>query len=442
MDKSFEEEWGKFLADHKYKKHYAHFDRRVSLDCVSVREYVCDVDKVAQHSFYPFIHFQSVNYKYNKRKHTKKKKVRDLFYCSHLDRCVYQRYAFLLNYQYNLYAVNNKIDDVAIAYRNNLGKNNIDFAYKAFDFIKAQSECTVIVGDFESFFDKIDHKYLKTMLCKLLDVKSLSNDYYAVYKNITSFSWWDLKDIAVLCGEDLCKKGVRKKLNSKERLIDKKIFRENKHNIKKNNTGIGIPQGSPISAVLSNIYMIEFDKSISDYVADINGLYMRYSDDFIIVIPKKENNGNKTIEFIKSYIKNFKYVDLQDEKTAIYSYHENKLYNSENNNAKLSYLGFLFDGENIEVRKRSVTKYYRRVSRKIRYYILLKKYSEKGRKYRPVNIYKIYSRNKYIKDMTFSDYLKHAKDILQMKDAEADVLIKHDKEKIAKIINKWNRYYR
>ena len=43
------------------------------------------------------------------------KKIRELYYCSHLDRCVYQRYAFLLNYWYNIWASKNDIDDVAIA---------------------------------------------------------------------------------------------------------------------------------------------------------------------------------------------------------------------------------------------------------------------------------------------------------------------------------------
>ncbi|OAB33137.1 hypothetical protein PMSD_15605 [Paenibacillus macquariensis subsp. defensor] len=56
--------------------------------------------------------------------------------------------------------------------------------------------------------------------------------------------------------------------------------------IKPHSDNFGVPQGSAISAVLSNIYMLDFDKIVNDNVTEKNGLYMRYSDDFIVILPK------------------------------------------------------------------------------------------------------------------------------------------------------------
>ena len=137
------QKWVYFVKHHNDTKSYAHFDLRVSLSMPSIRKYVMDPTKIVTHSFYPFIHFVKKNSRYGKKG---PKKPRELYYCSHLDRCVYQRYAFLLNYQYNIWACQNNINDVAIAYRDNLGKNNIDFAKDAFDAIRRFSQCFILVG--------------------------------------------------------------------------------------------------------------------------------------------------------------------------------------------------------------------------------------------------------------------------------------------------------
>jgi Reverse transcriptase (RNA-dependent DNA polymerase). len=52
----------------------------------------------------------------------------------------------------------------------------------------------------------------------------------------------------------------------------------------------GIPQGTSISAVLANVYMIDFDKKVCALLKNLGGMYRRYSDDFIIVIPKEKVN--------------------------------------------------------------------------------------------------------------------------------------------------------
>lgn len=422
--------WVDFVKHHNDTKPYAHFDLRVSLSMPSIRKYVMDRTKIVTHSFYPFIHFEKKNSRYGKKG---PKKPRELYYCSHLDRCVYQRYAFLLNYQYNIWACENNIDDVAIAYRDKLGKNNIDFAKDAFDAIRSFPQCFILVGDFTNFFDNLEHQYLKKMMCEVLGVERLPQDYFSVFKNITRFSSWDWKDIVKAAGENIAERGVRKKINSKETLLTKEQFQKNKKDIKKNISGVGVPQGSPISAVLSNIYMIKFDKDIKRYVICKGGIYMRYSDDFIIVLPyERDAEIADFTSYIFSYVESMKgLIDLQKEKTSCYTYKDEVIYEGDQPSS-INYLGFLFDGKSIRIRPRAITKYYYRMRRKAHTIGRSNWTSSKGRRISAKELYSIYSRND--EKQTFIDYARKAKGILKLNDQEANALIKHHKRKIAMAI--------
>ena len=422
--------WVDFVKHHNDTKPYAHFDLRVSLSMPSIRKYVMDRTKIVTHSFYPFIHFEKKNSRYGKKG---PKKPRELYYCSHLDRCVYQRYAFLLNYQYNIWACENNIDDVAIAYRDSLGKNNIDFAKDAFDAIRSFPQCFILVGDFTNFFDNLEHQYLKKMMCEVLGVERLPQDYFSVFKNITRFSSWDWKDIVKAAGENIAERGVRKKINSKETVLTKEQFQKNKKDIKKNISGVGVPQGSPISAVLSNIYMIKFDKDIKRYVTSKGGIYMRYSDDFIIVLPyERDAEIADFTSYIFSYVESMKgLIDLQKENTSCYTYKDEVIYEGDQPSS-INYLGFLFDGKNIRIRPRAITKYYYRMRRKANTIGRSNWTSSKGRRISAKELYSIYSRND--EKQTFIDYARKAKGILKLNDQEANALIKHHKRKIAMAI--------
>ena len=422
--------WVNFVKHHNDTKPYAHFDLRVSLSMPSIRKYVMDRAKIVTHSFYPFIHFEKKNSRYGKKG---PKKPRELYYCSHLDRCVYQRYAFLLNYQYNIWAYENSIDDVAIAYRDNLGKNNIDFAKDAFDAIRNFPQCFILVGDFTNFFDNLEHQYLKKMMCEVLGVERLPQDYFSVFKNITRFSSWGWKDIVKAAGENIEERGVRKKINSKDTVLTKEQFQKSKKDIKKNVSGVGVPQGSPISAVLSNIYMIEFDKYIKRYVASKSGIYMRYSDDFIIVLPyERDAEIADFTSYIFSYVESMKgLIDLQKEKTSCYTYKNEVVYEGDQPSS-INYLGFLFDGKNIRIRPRAITKYYYRMRRKAHTIGRSNWTSTKGKHISAKELYSIFSRND--EKQTFIDYARKAKGVLKLNDQEADALIKYHKRKIAMAI--------
>ena len=419
---------------------YVHFDRKVGLN--QAWNYVTDVNKVAKHSFYPFITYDQIFYKVSNKNSTVsvKEKVRQICYAAHIDRCIYQYYAFLLNEKYNVYVDQKGISDSAIAYRTNLHKNNIHFANQAIDFIR-RTDCTVIVGDFKGFFDNLDHKHLKNMLCSVLGVERLSADWYAVYKNVTKYATWDLQDILklnnLITGEDI--KSIKQakeaalsgqtrharnyvryleqkiaELNgykikdyavrAKKLALSKEQFRKNKKRyLKVNRESFGIPQGSPISAVLSNVYMVAFDECLSSFVRTYNGLYLRYSDDFIIVIPKSDGNpepikSEKVVKFVNATVDKTDGLYLEPQKTQIYDFKvkDKKVFNvtnaAEQYLSHIDYLGFIFDGEKVTLRPKTVSKYYYRMYRKLRNILkrkkgpthsrfrgLYKTYTQKGR---------------------------------------------------------------
>lgn len=427
--------WVDFVKRHSEQKKYAHFDTRVSLARSSIRNYVMNPAKIVTHSFYPFVHFQKKFSRYNKKNGNGEKieKLRELYYGSHLDRCVYQRYAFLLNYQYSIWVRENGIDNVAIAYRDNLGKNNIDFAKDAFTAIKKFPKSFIFVGDFTNFFDNLDHQYLKKMMCKILKVDRLPQDYFTIFKNITRFAYWDWKDLIKAADEKITEKGIRTKINEQKKILTKQQFLQHKKDIKKNTSSTGVPQGSPISAVLSNIYMIDIDKTLNQYVSSQNGIYMRYSDDFIIVLPyEKDTEPEEYKNHILSYFASINnLINLQEEKTSCYTFKENTVYENDKP-SQIKYLGFIFDGKNTKIRPRAITKYYYRMRRKA-YTIGRNNWiSPKGRHISARNLYALYSQNN--KRQTFIDYAKKAQYQLNLNDPETEALVKHHKRKIAMAI--------
>lgn len=113
----------------KSQRYYAHFDYRT--DISKSWEYISNPQNICKHGFYPFIHYVKDMSKYSAKKGGIKEKHRDICYAAHIDRCIFQLYNFILNELYNEECARLGIQDVAVAYRTNLNKqNNIDFAKK------------------------------------------------------------------------------------------------------------------------------------------------------------------------------------------------------------------------------------------------------------------------------------------------------------------------
>lgn len=300
------------------------------------------------------------------------KKPRPIKYAGHLDGYIYKYYANELNLIYNKWVGEHKIDDCSVAYRTNKkGKSNIDFAAEVIDFLHKTNEAYVLVGDFKSYFESLNHQLLKERICKVLACDRLSDDWFNVFNSVTKFGYIEKKTVEEFFGEeDNLRQKNYKSFTSKNNSVSD--FRK-MYKIQSNKTGKGVPQGVPISAVMANIYAIEFDESINHLVTILGGLYRRYSDDFILVIPKVVGEKEDTFKQFQGLIKKiYQYaekneLEIATEKTHIYKREDNKIYELDEidsyKESRIDYLGFVYDGINVSIRQRSIERFYRKMKK-------------------------------------------------------------------------------
>lgn len=394
-----------------------------------IEPYVTNPEKVASHSFLPFIHKTSkvkrfrkdysnldgsINEKYKSgtkilRKGSEKK--RELFYASHLDSLIYSYYALLLSDLYENKIKENNLGEVVNAYRSvpvnpskidGPNKCNIDFANDVFKYILdyKEKEFTVIAFDISSFFDNLDHKLLREVWAVIIGESKLPKDHFNVYKNITRFSHVDIVDIFGVFKNQIYTRKINKfgePLEIKQKRIDKIKYLRNQSAIafckekeffelkgkllqpsktrmvngKEVYRNFGIPQGSPISSVLANIYLLYFDTLINKFITEKGGIYRRYSDDMVAVCPISYKD--ELTQLVYQEIKKYK-LEIQESKTQIFHFKRNdqKLVCGQefegvvNWNKNFIYLGFEFDGNHVLLKSSSISGYYRKMKRSIR----------------------------------------------------------------------------
>jgi hypothetical protein len=432
------------------KTRYPHIGRPLyESDRNWVFRYVQNPNKIEQHSFLPFLHATLYQHKYKKvydpftdelqnngdRKHTTK--ARDIYYATHLDANIYRYYAQILNEKYNSSLQARGLNRVVTAYRKIIdpkfkkGMSNIDFAEEIFNFIRKSDieDLVAVTFDIKSFFDNLDHKILKEVWKRVLKVSKIPNDHYKIFKNITQFSYINTEDIfnefkneliVVSPSGAITKKKVNKqkylknnnviafceKSQFKEKVRQKGLIKSNKY-IKSENgitvRGRGIPQGSPISAVLANMYLFDFDLVINEEVKEVGGLYRRYSDDIVIVCDKSSHEYLKYL--IQHNIRKLK-LEIQDSKTQSFIFTRNfdsqrtcnKLTDSGklSNRKRFQYLGFEFDGQNTYLKSSSLAKFYRRMKKSIRRGAFYTEYSKYSQGHGKVFRTRLYNRFSYL----------------------------------------------
>jgi hypothetical protein len=306
--------------------------------------------------------------KKNKKTKYTKPKEREIYYASHYDSHVYAWYADILKTKYEAFIRDKAFEPAVLAYRS-LAKTNIHFARDAFDKIKALAPCHVLAMDLEKFFDSLDHGLLKTQWAKVLLSPRLPTDHFAVYRAITSFSYCEAKEITKVCKEVRRKHRwhlttpaeFRSLIASTIKLpkVEDRLIKLHVHDSPYGIANKGIPQGSPISSVLANIYMLDFDAAAYDLARKCGGAYFRYSDDILFVLPVEDP---AKIESQLQVLMQEAKVSVQPEKTDRLHFTVNERGKLNQLTAKsLQYLGFTFDGRRIMIRDSSLAKYFKKI---------------------------------------------------------------------------------
>ncbi|WP_313054392.1 antiviral reverse transcriptase Drt2 [Pseudomonas lopnurensis] len=349
------------MAENWYKSRgYLHFDRPINQ--AAALDIVSNPEAVARHAFYPFIRYvaqtKKVFFDKSIGKVVKKDpKERPISYAAHVDSHIYSYYCEQLNQAYENHLAEMEWSSSILAFRA-LGKSNIEFARDAFLNIAARESCCVIAIDIKGFFDNLDHVHLKVAWQSLLGTSQLPDDHYAVYRSLTKFSFVYRDQVYEALG--LSKNNPKQ---GRKRICEPHEFRAKVRDralIETNKDKKGIPQGSPISALLSNVYMMGFDEQIHSYVQSCGGAYYRYCDDVLLIVPlEKEAEAKALVDQRVSEIG----LEIQAAKTETCKFTRSaKGLRSER---PLQYLGFIFDGASIYLRSSSLARYQDRVHRGI-----------------------------------------------------------------------------
>lgn len=373
------------------KRRYAHFDPKIDfLKNISIlKNFLADPKKVAVHPFYPFIKSDIIVPRYkkigklnDKGKQIRKleNKIRPIAYAAHFDVFIYSWYSTLLSEHYEKKTKALGIYDCVLAYLEK-DKSNIEFADEVFEYIKAKGECVALAFDITSFFDGLDHEHMKKMWALTLNEARLPEDHFSVYRSITSYTTVQKERVESEFGIPakreagirivrICSpKDFREKIRASG-MIEKNPFTNKVKGSTRFGKICGIPQGSPISACLSNIYMIEFDVEINKMIGDLGGLYRRYCDDIVVIV--KIEDTVKVKDAILKTIVDY-HLEINDSKTEVTYFKDDggklKGFDKAIAPAKernMQYLGFEFNGDNAYIRASSLSRYYRRMTARIR----------------------------------------------------------------------------
>ncbi len=374
--------------------------------------YVKSEEKISTHAFFPLIYSEIKERRYKKvnsdglRGHSfklpngdteKTFKTRPIHYATHIDSLIFGYYASVLQNKYEqILSLNPGVSESVTAYRkipipnSDKNKSTVHFAKDLFDLVKYTSKdtgsCGVLTVDVKSFFSSLDHNLLKQSWKDLLGLDVLPKDHYQVFKACTRFSY--------VMKSELQKKSTG--VNLQPILAEKRLAKiRNHHGItclfssvsefrnalksgelkvyrfpfSRKGKPIGIPQGLPISAMLANLYLLNFDRLMVEFTGKLNGHYRRYSDDIVIVCSIEQLEQTK--EFIYREIDNLG-LKVSKDKTEEFHFlpirkndnvnlNSYKVNNKQLEQKSLTYLGFEFNGQHALIKSANLAKFYRRM---------------------------------------------------------------------------------
>lgn len=217
-------------------------------------------------------------------------------------------------------------------------------------------------------------------------VSSLPADHFNVFRAITKYAVVDKKNLYERLGHFGEKataggtpiKGYRTPYKHVPKcLCHGKKFREliagrgsQKSIVETNYKPYGIPQGAPISDLLANVYLLDFDATVAGWVREIGGVYYRYSDDILIVAPGGDAVGQDLMKRTRNLIATFgSKLEIKASKSSLFILQQygvddthQSLRGTRTKNG-LEYLGFRYDGKRVYLRDATISNLRRKVAR-------------------------------------------------------------------------------
>lgn len=346
-------------------KGYPHFDLKIRSRATAMKwvRYIEDPKKIKTHQFFPFIKNELKVFRRKPDAKGDHYKRRPIMYASHGDANVYSRYGAMLSERYEELISTRLAKDSVLAYRR-LGPsiNNVSFSQSAFEEIRRRGTCVAIAFDVTKFFDTLDHEILRQQWSRVLGEARLPDDHFQVYRSLTRFSYVERK---ALCKELRIKRKQERKL---DRYCDPATFRavvRKSGLIQQNPDPFGIPQGSPMSAVLSNIYMLEADENLAAFMKAIGGSYRRYCDDILVIC--NFDDLDRTEAMVKVQLKQLGLeINAKKTETSVFVQRADGSQYVAQGFKPLQYLGFVFDGNHVRIRSQSLARYYRKMKSGVR----------------------------------------------------------------------------
>jgi RNA-directed DNA polymerase len=327
------------------KRGYRHLDVPVG------QEFAKRIDRsplASTHSFLPLLRYVRRTKRYHPHENKTAGKERTIMFPSHRDGCLLARYAHELGALLESKYYHGALSDSVIAYRK-LGKGNYHFAREVLDAARAIAPCAILCFDVTKFFDTLDHGLLKRRLKQALGVIDLSKDWYAIFRQVTRFHSIELEDLRRYFPERFVER-LKTPIATIEEVKAIGVP------IRGNPDRFGIPQGTPISSVFSNLYMVDFDAAMVEFCKTIGGVYRRYCDDILVLCPIE--CADAATAFVKDRIAKEK-IALNDDKT------ERCVFGGASDDAA-QYLGFRLSKDGARLRESSLARQWRKLRRGVR----------------------------------------------------------------------------
>jgi RNA-directed DNA polymerase len=203
--------------------------------------------------------------------------------------------------------------------------------------------------DVSGFFDTIDHAILKNRLKRILQVAELPQDWFAILRHVTRYSAVRRQALA-----DHPRFGPALSLRSRAPITTIAQIKAEGIPIESNANNFGIPQGTPISSVFSNLYLLDLDERMVEVCRERGALYQRYSDD-ILIICAVDDEAPITSVF---------QCQLREHLLSLNDKTERTVFDPSNCDA-FQYLGFDISADGAVIRASSLARQWRKARRSI-----------------------------------------------------------------------------